>query len=108
MPRCVIPPARPNTIPRYPIAPSSRRKIPAPSPLNANAFINLLHDYPSPEFPQLLADIIRFGAQIGHSGTYNPVHHPNHLSAREEMDVIQKDIDADLQANRIMHLDALP
>jgi len=100
---------RPNTIPQYEIIPSSKQTLPTKSPLNPDMFRELLVDYPQPEFPTLLAEIIQWGAKIGYQGPQQvKIRRPNHLSAYLHPQVIANDLAKDITENRLITLDKLP
>jgi hypothetical protein len=91
----------------FPLLSTTKSKPLHPSPLHAKAFCHLLRHYPSQEFPQLLANIITYGAKIGHMGPRIPSRTHNHSSALQDPSAIQKDIDSDLQMERLHLLPTL-
>src|SRR5271169_56840 len=103
-----LPPVRPNTKPLFPVTSKSQNKLPFPSPLNSRKFKELLYDYPCHDFPELLANIIDFGAKIGYTGPNGAIRTPNHSSARTEPTVIEKDINSDLELSRLIQIPSLP
>ena len=78
-----LPGPRPNTTPAFQILPQIRTALSNPSPLNANAFRHLLQSYPIRQFPELLTNIIKYGANIGYvNGNHRTkTQIPNHTSA---------------------------
>jgi len=109
-PRRVLPhPERPNTKPLFNLLASRRDKFNANCPLRVESFLQLLDDYPSPEFPKLLAEIIQYGAKLGYDGpTDVRVKHHNHPSANVNTNVIADEIKKELALNRLKKLPALP
>src|SRR5271156_6018275 len=104
-----VPQPRPNTTPQYEIVPSIKQTLPSQSPLNPDKFRELLSDYPQPEFPTLLADIIQWGAKIGYQGPQQvKIRRPNHLSANLEPRIITNDLTKDVAENRLIILSKLP
>jgi hypothetical protein len=80
---------------------SRRDKFIANCPLHIESFLQLLDDYPSPEFPKLLAEIIQYGAKLGYDGpTDVRVKHHNHPSANVNTKVIADEIQKELTLNR--------
>jgi hypothetical protein len=103
------PPPRPNTTPAFRILPTNREKLAKPSPLNPNAFRRLLHHYPIRQFPELLANIITYGARVGFEGAYHqPSRARNHTSATQAPEIISRDIETELQLGRLLELNTLP
>jgi RNase H./Reverse transcriptase (RNA-dependent DNA polymerase). len=102
--------SRPNTKPLF--HPLAKERIPFNSicPLRSHAFLNLLADYPSPEFPVLLADIITYGAKLGYEGPFNlKVKQNNHPSVvRSHNQVISDELQKELALGRLQKLDTLP
>lgn len=92
----------------FPIISTTPVKFPYHSPLNPQAFLRLLRDYPSQEFPKLLANIITYGAKIGYEGPIHPSRAPNHPSATVDPTIIQRDVNADLELGRLLPLDEFP
>jgi hypothetical protein len=70
--------------------------------------LDLLHEYPDPAFPTLLAEIITFGVRIGYSESMLPSRQQNHSSATNDPAIIQADIEKDLRLKRVKKLDSLP
>jgi hypothetical protein len=92
-----LPSERPNTKPLYRLLAARKTEINSNCPLRISSFLELLEDYPSPEFPTLLADIIKYGAKIGYSGPPNAtIKRPNHPSAKFNTDVISEEIAKEL------------
>ena len=78
-------------------------------PLRIESFLKLLNDYPSPEFPILLAQIIRYGAKVGYNGPTNTrVRRPNHPSAEYNASIISKEIAKELSLGRLRKVQELP
>jgi ribonuclease HI len=104
-----LPPPRPNTKPLFDLLASKRRKFNSDCPLRMECFLQLLEDYPSPEFPVLLAEIIQYGAKLGYEGpTDVTIKQHNHPSAKVNTQVIADDIKKELSLNRLKKLPALP
>lgn len=102
-----VPPDRPNTKPLYNL--SATKKADASCPLKASAFLNLMDDYPDPNFPMLLADIINYGAKIGYNGpNRTKTIRRNHPSAQYNAKVISEEIAKELSLGRLRRLSNLP
>lgn len=104
-----LPSERPNTKPLYRLLAARKTEINSNCPLRISSFLELLEDYPSPEFPTLLADIIKYGAKIGYSGPPNAtIKRPNHPSAKFNTDVISEEIAKELSLGRLRKFKNLP
>jgi Reverse transcriptase (RNA-dependent DNA polymerase) len=104
-----IPPERPNTKPLFRLLAHKKEIFNSECPLRISSFIELLDNYPSPEFPALLADIIKYGAKIGYSGpSHVKIRRPNHPSAKVNVDTISEEISKELSLGRLRKLEKLP
>jgi Reverse transcriptase (RNA-dependent DNA polymerase) len=103
------PSERPNTKPLFKLLASKKEKFEAKCPLRIEGFLQLLDDYPSPEFPKLLTEIIQYGAKLGYDGPMDvTVKQGNHPSANANTKVIADEIEKELSLNRLKKLPALP
>jgi Reverse transcriptase (RNA-dependent DNA polymerase) len=103
------PQTRPNTKPLFDILAKNKDRFNSNCPLRVESFLELLDDYPSPEFPVLLAEIIQYGAKLGYDGPHDTkVQLRNHPSANANRTVIADDIKKELSLNRLKKLPTLP
>src|SRR5258706_6564269 len=73
--RFSLPPARPNTFIRFNITNPSGHPLPSKSPFIESTWMQLLYNYPG-NLPQVLSNILHFGARIGCTG-FNPYNQPS-------------------------------
>jgi Reverse transcriptase (RNA-dependent DNA polymerase) len=86
------------------VTPCDTKLLPSVS-LKPKAILHHLRNYPDPTFPQLLADISRFGVRVGYEGPSNiVVKRQNHRSAEQNPSVIDKTIAKELSAGRIREI----
>jgi hypothetical protein len=96
---------RPNTSLLFPLVTPCDPSLLPPIKLNANGILHHLRNYPDPTFPQLLADISRFGVRVGYEGPSNiTITRPNHRSAVSNPDVLEKNISKELSLGRIRQI----
>lgn len=68
-----------------------------------------MSDYPNPDFPALLTDIINYGAKVGYDGPKDATTiQRNHPSARYNANVISEEIAKELSLGRLRRLSELP
>jgi len=104
-----LPPERPNTKPLYNLLAAKKENFNSNCPLRVDSFLELLDDYPSPEFPTLLAGIIQYGAKVGYTGSQNSrVKRPNHPSAKYNVNIISEEIAKELSLGRLRKFQELP
>jgi hypothetical protein len=108
-PLSTIPPERPNTKPLFQLIANRKENFNSKCPLRIDSFIELLDDYPNPEFPKLLAEVIQYGAKIGYAGPSDArARKPNHPSARLNTQAISDEIAKELSLGRLRKLPRLP
>ena len=84
-----IPPEKLNTKPLFQLLANRKQCFNSNCNLRIASFTELLKDYPSPEFPKLLSEIIQYGVKLGYMGPDRAkVQRPNHPSAK----VIQPEV----------------
>ena len=77
-----IPPEKPNTKPLFQLLANGKECLNSSCTLRIASFTKLLRDYPSPEFPKLLSEILRYRAKLGYVGPDRAkIRRPNHPSA---------------------------
>jgi hypothetical protein len=104
-----IPPECPNTKPLFCPLANKKQEFNSKCTLQADAFSELLNDYPSPKFPALLINIIKYGAKLGYSGPeHATIKRRNHPSATTNSSVITNEIRKELSMGRLRKLDKLP
>ena len=104
-----IPPEQPNTKPLFELLAKNKKNFNSKTTLHIANILELLDDYPSPEFPILLADIIKYGAKLGYNGPQQArIKRSNHPSANINAQVITDEIKKELSLGRLQKLDKLP
>ena len=108
-PRSEVSPERLNTKPLFQLLAGKKERFNSSSTLNGEAFLDLLSDYPSPEFPVLLADIAKHGAKLGYNGPpLATKKRQNHPTAKVHTSIISDEIQKELSLGRLHKLGSLP
>jgi len=103
------PPQRPNMKPLFDLLAKKKDKFNSNCPLHMESFLQLLDDYPSPEFPKLLVEIIQYSAKLGYKSPSDvTVKQHNHSSAKVNTQIITDDINKKLSLNWLKKPPALP
>lgn len=106
--RRVPPPPRPNVMPLFLVADTSRAPLSdSPSPLRAANWLRLLACHGG-TLAQDIHNIITFGAQLGYSGPPTRLTSKNLVSAMEAPEVITQQLNADLNCGRVSLCNTLP
>ena len=99
---------RPNTHPQFQVVTLIPHHLRPTSTLHPTRWQELLRLYPDPSFPQLLADIAKFGTRIGYEGPHVQIWSPNHTSIHRISKEITANICSELAEGRLLEIHSLP
>lgn len=106
---CYAASARPNTVVRFPIVDTTKKPLGnSPSPLNRIAWKALLYEYPDSELPQIIDDILLFGALIGYDGPTICRISDNLSNAHEYPELLTTKIRTDLENGLVRKIELEP
>ena len=78
------------------------------STLKPDRWQSLLKHYPDPEFPNIIAGILRYGARVGYEGPRVRIRGHNHPSVLRIPTKITQNIATEMAAVRVHQIDTLP
>src|SRR5579859_4161323 len=102
-----IPRSRPNTMPNFQ-AFDPTIGIELQSTLKPDRWQSLLKRYPDPEFPNIIAGISQYGAQVGNEGPMVRIRGRNHPSVLRIPTEIMQNIATEVAAMRVHQIYTLP